>query len=474
MQIQITIGGIDRTSIIEFGSVRKEDALNNSVDTLNFSITKTPAVSYTPNVNEEVVMTDLDTSEILFGGYIVQVDRKLDGHALLGYDIDCIDYAYGLDSQLVFERLENQSVQDTITYLIATYAPDFTSVNVGAADIVLDVVTFNRVTLSAALSTLAKQINYFWYVDYNKDVHFFAKNDEAAPFDITDSSANYIFDSLQVSTDFTQIRNNVIVEGGETESNSRTQLLSGTGTNKSFPLAYKFSSLPTILLNGVPQTVGVNGLDENQGFQVLWDYNQKNIEFDTAPPLGVENISVTGTPLLPLAVYVPDYDSIDTYGLREYRVSDKRIGTREDALAYGQAELDAYSEPLLEVRFQTYTSGLRSGQVITVNSALREVNEDLLISRVTFKMVTNSRGVWDVQCTSAREVTLTQILQEIFRDDDTDIDKLETIYGVREFADTFGITDSGANVNRQTTGPYYYSPPGGGNTAGTWSFSIWG
>lgn len=476
MVIQITIGGVDRTSIIQFGSVRKEDALNNSVDTLSFVIKKTPAVSYTPSVNEEVIMTDTDTSTILFGGYITGVERKLDGMTLLGYDISCIDYTYGLDSKLVFERLENQTVEDTIIYLMDTYAPaGFTYTNVSSTTPILDVVTFNRVTMSSALTTLAKQINYFWYIDYDKDLHFFAKDDEPAPFNITDTSENYIYDSLDIDTDFSQIRNSVIVEGGETVSNARTQLINGTGTNKSFPLSYKFSSLPTITVGGSPQSVGVAGLDAFlQGFDVLWDYNQKNIEFETAPPLGTENISVTGTPLLPIAIYVNDYPSITTYGLREYKITDKRLGSRDDAFAYGEAELEAYANPLVNARFQTYTPGLRSGMIITVNSTKRELNQDLLITRVGFSMVTNSRGVFDVQCTSARETTLTQILQRIFKDDDTDIDRLETIYGVREFSDTFGITDTGAAVFSTTTGPYYYSPEDPGETEAIWGFSLWG
>lgn len=337
-------------------------------------------------------------------------------------------------------------------------------------------ITFNRITISEVLTLLAKKLNYFWYVDYERDIHFFPKESEheRAPFDITDTSGNFIFDTLRVETDFTQIRNKVIVRGGEAVSNARTQLLSGTGDNKAFPLAYKFSELPTVTVGGVPQTVGVNGFDVGEGFDAIWDYNQKSLEFQdgSIPPAGTDNISVTGTPLLPVAVYVNDLPSQGLYGIIEHVVEDKRLISREDAIAFGNAELQAYKDPLYRVTFETYEMGLRSGQIIRVNSASREIDEELIIDSVTMTLDSENLPVWKVEANSYRTAKFVQMLQELFRAEDVDINTLETLYGIQEFSESVFVTDDEIVIN-VTVGPYFYGPTTGGNQPGVWNFSTW-
>lgn len=336
-------------------------------------------------------------------------------------------------------------------------------------------ISFNRISIVEVLTLLAKKLNYFWYVDYDRDLHFFPKYGELAPFNLTDTSNNFVYDSLEVETDFSQIRNKIIVRGGEAVSNARTQLLSGTGDSKAFPLAYKFSGIPTVLVDSVPVTVGVNGFDADENFDALWDYNQKSLEFKdgSIPPAGTDNISVTGTPLLPVLVYVNDLPSQGSYGLIEHVVEDKRLLSRDDAIAFGKAELEAYSQPLNSVSFDTYTQGLRSGQVITINCPSREINDSLIIDSVTMHLDAETLPVWRVRATSFRTSRFTQMIQELFRDKDTDISGLETLYGIQELSDEFGLYDT---VSAEPTGgpPYFYGPTTGGNVNGKWNFATWG
>lgn len=133
MQIQILIDNVDRTSIIDRSSFRKTDNINNIVDTLNFRIAKSAEVDFEPVVNSEVVVRDLDTNTILFGGHISEVGRSIEG-LLLTYSITCIDYTGELDRALVFERFEEMSVQEIIVFIINKYAPNFTTNNVDAGD----------------------------------------------------------------------------------------------------------------------------------------------------------------------------------------------------------------------------------------------------------------------------------------------------------------------------------------------------
>lgn len=335
-------------------------------------------------------------------------------------------------------------------------------------------ISFNRITIVEVLTQLAKKLNFFWYVDYERDIHFFPKFGELAPFSITDTSNNFIYDSLEVQTDFSQIRNKVIVRGGEAVSNARTQLLSGTGDSKAFPLAYKFSELPTVVVDSVPQTVGVNGFDASSDVDALWDFNQRSLEFrdESIPATGTDNISVTGTPLLPVIVYANDLPSQGQYGLIEHIVEDRRLISRDDALAFGRAELEAYKDPLNSVQFVTYTQGLRSGQVISINCPSREIEDSLVIDNVTMTLDHDTRPVWRVRATSFRTSKFIQMIQELFRDNDVNISSLETLYGIQEIVDEFGLYDS-VSIS-STEGPYFYGPTTGGNQEGVWNFSVWG
>ena len=157
-------------------------------------------------------------------------------------------------------------------------------------------------------------MNYSWYIDYNKDVHFFAKNTELAPFNLATDTGMFIWDSLKLTEDLTQIRNKVTVIGGEYEANNRTETYVADGEQKQFPLAYKFSKAPAVTVNAVAKTVGVDGLDtvtNEDAYDCFWSFNEKYIRFkDSNYPDAADVVAITGSPLLPVVVNVPDQTSI--------------------------------------------------------------------------------------------------------------------------------------------------------------------
>lgn len=474
MQIRITLDDVNITSEIDFGSIDKVEVLNSGVDTLKFKSTKPMNGSFSPAVNSELKMYDDDEAgAIIFGGVVSDVSISTSGHGVVEYVVSAKDYSHLLDRKLVIERYEGQNVRAIIQDIIAKYAIDFTATTfVEGALINIEVITFDRLTISSVLTALANQLNYYWYVDYEKRIHFFPKNEEAAPFSITDVSNNYVFDSLSVDVDFSQIRNRVIVKGDEAESNERTIKLNGTGTNRGFPLAFKFSTVPTVIVSTVAKTVGIDGVDDEATVDVLWNQIQQSLNFSASeiPALATENIEVTGIPLSPLTVIVSDSPSIALYGTYEYKKEEPRLTTRVDAIAYGKAELDAYKDPIYNIKFVTNTYGLRAGQNITINSAKREVNDDFLITRVTFNMRTNGIGEWSVDASSLNDVTLVAILQYLLRTEEGNPASLQSLYNFLNIIDEITLTDA-VSLSRQHIGPYYYTPVTGGHQVARWNFS---
>lgn len=438
MTVTLKVNGIDRTN--QINSLQKSDVLNEKVDTLSFAVEKYGTV-FTPAAGDTVELLIDGVTD--YKGLILTIRKITEGHAVVRYEVDCVDNSHYLTRILVAEAYSSTTIDAIIADLVTNYALTFTTANVDAS-VAVESIKFNRISVAACLEKLAKLSNYSWYIDYNSDIHFFAKNTEAAPFNITDTSNNFIFDSLEISEDLSQLRNRVFVQGGDAIGDSRTEYFNGDGTKKFFKLSNKFSNAPTVTVGGAAKTVGVDFLDDEASFDVLWNFNETYIKFTTAPAAGTNNIEVTGTPLYPILVQVQDSASIAQYGVFEFARTDTTIKSKQEAKDFAIAELEAYGSKISEGSFDTYTAGLRSGQLITVNSTLRGVNEDFLIQRVTFSMVNPSVGMYRVELATLKTVTLidfliSQIRQSgtlIAEDDNTILQKFE------QFEEAISISES--------------------------------
>lgn len=460
MSLVITIDGVDRTSIIDTRSLQIKDKLNNRTNECTFAIKKYGSEGIKPSLDDEVIVTLNGT--VIFGGVIVSYDESVEGKNVLNYDITCKDYSQYLNRRLVTERYEDMTINDIIADLLDVYAEDFTNNNV-IAPVTIDSISFNRITVSQCLDKLAKLVSYSWYIDNEKDIHFFSKNTEVSPFNITDTSNNYIYESLNINKDLSQIRNKIIVQGGEEVGVERSQSFDGDGTNNIFTLAYKYSSLPTVTVDSVAQNVGIENLQNEASYNVMWDFNQKTLRFTTGnePASGTNNIVVTGTPLYPILVQVPSPVSIGEYGVYEYAITDRTIKSRDEAIDRAIAELTAYGESISEGSFKTYRSGLRAGQTITVNSALRGINEGFLIQDVTFKVVTTKSEakinyIYDVNLATLKTIGIIEVLQRLLLDEELSEGEQEVLLTYLQFSDSFSLADVLGEIET-TSPPYVYS-----------------
>lgn len=413
-KLKIFIAGINRTGIIQFGSVSKEDNLNQKIDTFKFSIKKHTGQSFKPVVNQEVEI--FQDAEKIFAGLITDVSESLHADNILIYDAVCSDWKVELNRRRPAERYNDMTVDDIIDDLITTYAPDFTIANVDC-DIMVKSITFNRIPLADCLEKLARMTNFSWYVDYDKDLHFFEKNTEESPFDITDTNGFHIPDTLDLSDDISQVRNRVYVKGGEAEGEVRTELESGTGAKLTFPLANKFAQLPTVEVGGLPVLVGIDFLSNEDDFDAFWDFNQKYIRFKASevPASGTDNIEITGIPLFAIQAQVEEPDSISLYGVYEYAIIDRSIESKQEAKARGLAEIGAFAAKIIEGSFDTYNAGLRSGQIININSAIRGLNQDFLIQRVRMKQISPNKIIWTVTLATLRTLGIIDFLIDQLR-----------------------------------------------------------
>lgn len=416
--ISVYVNSIDVSSHIEWKSLKVSQVLTSQVDTADFVMKKLPDDTFSIAIKNEVIIYDGTTK--IFGGEIQTIDERMIGTEGLEYTVKCSDFTNKLDSLLVSEVYENDSVKDIIEDIVSEYATDFTT-NISGAEFIVSRIVFNNVSISTCLKKLATLLSYEWYVDADKVIHFFQRFSISAPFNLTDTSGNYVFDSLKRQIDGTQIINEVIVRGGlGTQSSLYTDSITVSGDDsKAFALPYQFRvSGFTVELNTVPQVVGIDGLDDFTTKDVLYNYNDKSIRFENNLTDG-DIIEFSGYKTFYVKAIASDYPSILAYGLRQKLIRDDSIKDSTTARQRAVAELQTYKDTISELSFKTYESGLRSGMVITTNSTIRGITDLLsVIQKVDFKTIDPETFYYDVKLITTRKYTLLEILSELIRPKD--------------------------------------------------------
>ena len=225
MSVCVTIAGVDRTSEMAKDRLQVQQIIGAQRDTPTVFYKKYGTKAYVPKILDETVIQDNDASgdsgggageygggsyssgvsfgfagagggTKVFGGRIVNItESNLTNADGIVYQLDCADYSVDLDAELVSQGYANMTLDDIIADIIANFTTGFTGNHVGCSFTVIQIV-FNQVPISQALKRLADLVQYDWYVDPDKDIHFFPKYTELAPFNLTDASGNYNNTSL--------------------------------------------------------------------------------------------------------------------------------------------------------------------------------------------------------------------------------------------------------------------------------------
>jgi hypothetical protein len=473
--ITITIAGVDKTSLIDWQSLVKNEVVTKESDSLTFVIKNFGTKTYQPTLGNEVVFTYGSVKK--FGGYVVQMNEIING---LQKELQVIvkDYSQILDRQLVSKIYIGQTATAIIQDLIATFTSGITTTNV-VAPIVIPKVVFNYLTVSECMKQLAKILSsYEWYIDYDKDIHFFSTTTQLAPFSISDTTQNFVFGSLKIQNDTSQLRNEVIVRGGlVTSTTLRTEYFSGDAVKTSFPLSNNYPSVPTITVGGVSKTVGTDFVDQDTSYQVMWNKDTQSIRFTAGntPASATNNIVVTGYPQYPLILRKQNQASVTLYGLFQSIIIDKTIQDITAASARADVELNKHSLPEAIGSFTTYTDGLISGQLLTVASTIRGISRTFKIQSIKTTLKTPaSQGSaaatlrYDVQIVSADYTSINDVLSQLLVQDPAsqiEISEDEVVQRYYLFPETMTFTDT-LNAPSKSTGPYLWG-------SFNWGFGTW-
>jgi len=419
MSIQVKLNTVDITGSVLFPTLNITQMLTSQVDTASFQV-RTVAVAF----DDDVEVYDGTTK--IFGGKITQIESVADSGKSQIYDISCVDHSFEFDRMLASKTYISKTVKEIIEDLVSSYASGFTANNV-SSNFNTTKIVFNQVPLTQCLKRLADLVNCDWYIDPDKDVHFFPKFTSVAPFDLTDTSGKYVYKSLKRLVDGTQVVNRVKVRGGEYDGAEFTDTITVVGNEtKSFKLPYRFADLKISITGDSPaeQSVGIDFIDSFATRDVLYNFQDAMIHFE-APLSDGDEIVFTGKPKIRTFAVAEDADSIAKYGRIEKLIRENDIASNLVARKRATGELMAYNEPIIDARFKTYTAGLRTGMVLKVKSTNRDFDDNLLIKRVSFLPRTPEEFEYQVECVSTKRWGLVEILQKLLATETLSIDEAE-------------------------------------------------
>lgn len=465
-RIRINIDYIERTKYVQMDSLYIENVLTSEVDTCTFIVKKvvgSTRLNYNPTIGNDVTITF--QHEKIFGGVITKITQRADSYGIVEFVIECCDYTRFLDRRLVADTYSGMTVNAIIASIASTYLDGFTTDNVSCS-LTLDYVGFNYISVSKAFSELAELTKHDWYIDYNKDIHFFAKDSRNAPFNLEDDTNTYILESLQLKQDNSQLRNVIYVRGGEYLADTFTTEIKCDGTKTIYEIPYKYQGLSVTTSaeggagTGRPLTVGLDDIDSADLYDVLWNYQEKIVKFrDARKPNNGNVLRIGGRPYLPVRIKTSNRASVEEMktteggtGEYEYVVIDASIKTKTAALERADAELESYQNTLVEGEFSTHKDGLRAGQQILINSTMHEVNDTYLINRVITRIVANDLMKYDVSVVTTKTYGIIEFLQDLLISENKRLseqgENVETVDVVESVDESFSLSDTfTASVN---------------------------
>lgn len=463
--VQFIIGGYDYTPFVQFEYVNVNNNIVMTSDTMDLRLTITPGVDQVKKVstgqwvtatrpicgqeiiwqNPNLIITAPGGSQKPyreFAGVITSV-KEYEDYPNLVYEVHAKSYTHWLDRHLVVGYFNQDRPENIIRTLVNQFSSGFTTYNVQSTNVQVVPQYFDYSKLSDAIKTIADQLEYGWYVDYYKDIHFYALETFTSPLpnNVLDADKNTSIGDLELEENGEQQLNKIFIKGFKIRSqNSIILTFTGDGSTTQWSTGYRVSSFSgdvqvqvyssmsqyqsdTSFRNGGPPTAGttmkikrdvVDGAPDQGGASntAYIHYTQHLVRipnFNGNGPVPSGYIIAVRFHYLKDAVWLaqdPGAQSITakiegTDGVYEGVVQDKSLtnSTLNAVKAKGELLLMKYKFPQVRGTFTTFfnattAQGWRAGQYFTLRSKRRfgGIDQVMFVQRVLKSIVRNDSG----------------------------------------------------------------------------------
>lgn len=422
------------------------------------------------------------SQELIWSGTLIKTEQEMRGFQKV-FKCEAADNYYDFDRRKVVRSYENTNAKDLVEDVIDNFTEGFTAADVNGADVAITSLRSNYEEPSRVLSKLANELNWEWYIDENKGVHFTPPGSNNAPFDLTDDNGNYIWSSLKFDKDIIDLKNVVFVRGGQTKQPiaevDAVDKYVADGEQVSFNLIYRYSNVG-VSVNGYTQTVGVDPIDEqrlqDEEVDCLYNFREKFVRFrENNKPMPGDMLRVFGEALIPIIVQASDNESIEEHGVREHIEIRQDIESIPEAEILANAKIEKFREGSRDGSFITDKGGLRPGMKINIQSDIRGLNEDFLITDVNAIDI-DEHLQYKVRFLKAGKVKFMDILEKLLSNEKRNIriSDSERIQRLLTGSDSFQMDDEAPEAFVSSS-PYVYVEPsyerGDTSNGGIYGFS---
>jgi len=214
----VSIGGVPfgcgRTTAgrVLDGTLAIVDVINEGANTASLTV-------YGAAVHEgaEVIVTlgSINNARREFAGWVLNVQQRYIGTPqFCVYDVNAIDYTWGLSRRIVSTRFASQAVATIVQTLVSTWSSGYTVVVAAdAASTMLDEITFTAQPLADCLTQTVKRVGLHWRCDEHRIVRVFDADTSQTP----PSPLNAVHQTLtrfDATYDLSQIVTRALSEGG--------------------------------------------------------------------------------------------------------------------------------------------------------------------------------------------------------------------------------------------------------------------
>jgi len=370
-----------------------------------------------------IVFTDLGLNEVIFSGVVTVPNFLVTSSTLQEWELQCSDWTYLADHATVFGDFSNQTADQVVKTIVSQANCGLTSNNVSPGPL-LPRFQIVYSDLSSALTTVCGYAStvatYGWFIDENRDVHFYNETQAGAPTaflsdNVSDvSGVNYVpgftgtyEKNCQYLWDASSIRNSITLRGASFTARQQEAWL-GDGTQTTWPMTFTPDTQnpnAELVIGGVFKTVSIAdptlGLPTTQWLMVKnavgnWSLTNNS---DTAPAAAAL-ITFQYNYDAPVLTRVQDTTSISQFsglpnqGIFGQYIADSNFQSVGQAQVRGRQELHTFALPEERVSFvtsETFSGHIRSGDVITWKSTYVQDSQNSYLPGIedTFLVVSN-------------------------------------------------------------------------------------
>jgi len=346
-----------------------------------------------------------DSVSRIFGGFIDTVETfAMSPAGGLFHHIVCVDNHYLADKRLVAEAHLATAAGTIVSSIVTNYLAD-EGVTEGTIEAGPDIVeaVFNYVRASDVLDALAEKAGKIWYIDEYKKLYFVARTTTAAPWNAETSDITK--NSIRNAGGNPLYRNRQYIRGGRDTTAEQTEDFVGDGSQFAFTVGYPIEKVPTsVKVNAVGQTIGIKGIDTAK--DCYWNKGDATITFTVAPP-AAQAVEVIYYGQYPILVLVEDANEIagrataegGGTGYVEEIADEPTLNDKDASIDSGKAKLVRFGVAGKRVPYQVTRTGLRPGQLQTVNYPSIGLNnaelliESVIVTRVADKFFYDVIGI---------------------------------------------------------------------------------